>query len=121
MSEPRRVTEVSEIDPLLEASKDRPVFLFKHSLACGISQAAFEEYRRFAGGGGAIFSLVEIQRAREVSRRVVEVTGVRHQSPQAILLVDGRPVWHASHWSINETSLSRALADHGGTGGPGDG
>jgi bacillithiol system protein YtxJ len=34
---------------------------------------------------------------------------VRHESPQAILLRDGKPVWKASHFRITAGALAQAL------------
>ena len=36
--------------------------------------------------------------------------GLRHETPQAILLRDGKVVWNASHFSITATQLDQALA-----------
>jgi len=104
------LAEVGELERVLERSRERPVWLFKHSLTCGVSARARREYQRFvaANGEGADFTLLEIQRARPLSRVVVEATGVRHASPQAILLRDGRAVWHASHSGITVERLATA-------------
>jgi bacillithiol system protein YtxJ len=37
---------------------------------------------------------------------------VRHESPQALLIKDGRSVWNASHWSVTSDSLSDALRSY---------
>ncbi|HEY8416227.1 MAG TPA: monothiol bacilliredoxin BrxC family protein [Thermaerobacter sp.] len=39
--------------------------------------------------------------------------GVRHQSPQALLVQRGAVRWHASHWDITEQSLAAALGRAG--------
>ncbi len=113
MGEIRRIEEVAEIDSLLEESRVRPVFVFKHSLICPISSWALDAYRRFAEDpsalAGARCALVEIQRARAVSEAIAQRTGVRHESPQAILLRDQRAVWHASHRGITEEALAASL------------
>jgi bacillithiol system protein YtxJ len=46
---------------------------------------------------------------RELAREVERATGVRHESPQAILVHDGRVVWNASHGAITRRSLAEAL------------
>lgn len=123
------VSEVHELDGLLERSRERPVWLFKHSLTCGVSTRAHREYRSFVAANGATgdaetaeaagatetagadFTLLEVQNARPLSRAVAETTGIRHQSPQAILLRDGKAVWSASHFNITADSLTEASAD----------
>jgi len=51
----------------------------------------------------------DLQHARALSSAIAEATGVRHQSPQAILLRDGEAVWDTSHGRITEEALGEAL------------
>lgn len=116
MPEPIRLSSIKELDALLEASRQRPVLLFKHSLTCPVSATAHDAFRRFLErrrDGDCHFALVEVQRARRVADEIAERTGVRHESPQAILVRDGRAVWTASHWRIDEAALERALEEAG--------
>ena len=104
----RTIETVTELDGLFETSKQRPVWIFKHSLTCPISSIAWEEFQRFAGGRpdeSGIFALIELQKARPVSNAVAQKTGVRHESPQAILVRDGHAAWHASHYGIRRERL----------------
>jgi bacillithiol system protein YtxJ len=100
------------LEALIERSRERPVWVFKHSLTCPISGTAWSEFRRFAERPGeaaeVVYALIEIQRARPVSNALAERTGVRHQSPQALLLRDARVIWHASHYEIQVGALERA-------------
>ena len=113
MSTYARLQSVSEIEPLIESSGERPVMFFKHSLTCPISGAALREYERFLEDRPAdddtVYTLIEIQNARDVSTAIAERTGVRHESPQALLLRSGEVAWHASHWKIKARSLADAV------------
>lgn len=113
MSDYSHVESVSEVDDLIERSRQTPVLLFKHSLTCPVSSAALREYERFLDGrpegDAAAYALVEIQNAREVSNEIARRTGVRHESPQALLLRGGEVAWHASHWSIQSGALKAAV------------
>lgn len=113
MPEYARLLSVSELDDLVARSRESPVLLFKHSLTCPISGAAFREYQRFLadrpGDDATVYALIEVQNAREVSNEVARRTGVRHESPQALLLRDGAVAWHASHGSIRSASLAAAV------------
>lgn len=115
MAEIVKLQDIDEIDRLLERSRETPVMIFKHSLICPISAAAHGEFQRYLETRPAddkvVHVLVEIQRARPVSNAIAERTGVRHESPQALLLRDGRVVWHESHGAIRAASLSRAVED----------
>ena len=108
-----KIESVSEIDQLIAKSQETPVLLFKHSLTCPISTAAFKQYEQVLQSrpedDGAVYTLVEIQKARDVSTEIASRTGVRHESPQALVLRDGEVTWHASHWSIQAADLATAV------------
>ncbi|MEM7357179.1 MAG: bacillithiol system redox-active protein YtxJ, partial [Acidobacteriota bacterium] len=109
MADYAHIRSVSEIDDLIAQSHDKPVIFFKHSLTCPISSAGFRQYETFladqSADGEAIYTLIEIQNARDVSNEIAQRTGVKHESPQALLMRDGTVTWHASHWSIQAEAL----------------
>ncbi|MCP4201034.1 MAG: bacillithiol system redox-active protein YtxJ [bacterium] len=109
-----RITTLAQLDDLLAASSERLVWIFKHSLICGTSAGAWREFEKFAArqADRTTIGVIEIQRAREVSREVEARTGLRHQSPQVLAIRSGRPVWHASHWEITERALDEAEEIH---------
>ena len=100
-----RVTEPSAIEELTERSKDRPVVIFKHSLTCPISASAFDQMEVFDGP----VSLVEVQKARALSDEIESRLGVRHESPQVIVLRNGQVVWNASHFKITSDAVAKAV------------
>jgi bacillithiol system protein YtxJ len=102
------VSDSAELETLFALSHERPVVLFKHSLTCPISSAAYQEMSGFEGD----VSLIVVQRSREVSREVEQLTGIRHESPQAIILRNGQAVWNASHWRITRTAVEDALSEY---------
>ncbi len=110
MADIQKIETLTALEDLLERSRERPVWIFKHSLTCPISGMAWDEFQRFAAlqEGEAICALIEIQRARPVSNAFAERTGVRHESPQAILLREARVAWYASHNDIHLTALQQA-------------
>src|SRR5438105_3182930 len=102
-----------DLEQLLERSKTDPVLIFKHSTQCSISAQAYEEFTSFTEGAPNLFcGVVLVVENRKLSNAIAERFGVRHESPQALLIKDGRSVWHASHWSITPDSLNDALKSH---------
>jgi bacillithiol system protein YtxJ len=102
------VSNSTELESLFTLSHERPVVLFKHSLTCPVSSAAFQE---MSGLDGDV-SLIIVQRARDVSREVENLTGIRHESPQAIVLRNGQAVWNASHWRVKRATVEDAMREH---------
>jgi bacillithiol system protein YtxJ len=109
-SPPREIVAEAELREAL--SRDR-FLLFKHSRTCGISAAAFAEYADLAPPADVATGWLDVRAQHALSSWVASASGVRHQSPQAILFVRGKPVWHASHHAITREALLRALAQAG--------
>ena len=111
------ITPLSDTRMLEEAiaeSCQRPVLLFKHSSTCGISWEALDELQLHVQRdrvAQATYKMITVQSHRGVSEEVAARLGVRHETPQAILLRHGRPVWKASHFRITADELSRALSN----------
>ncbi len=96
-----------ELDEVFQKSKEQPVVLFKHSLTCPISAGV---YREVSGVNSDIY-LIVVQYARNVSNLLAEKTGVRHESPQAIVLKNERAVYYASHYDVTAEDLDKSLLD----------
>lgn len=109
------VTHLSDLDMLEAAiaeSAERPVLLFKHSRTCGISCEALDElYAHLSNGtGNAAYKMITVQSHRRVSDHVTERLGIRHETPQAIVLRGGQAVWNASHFRITAEEIARVIA-----------
>ena len=106
------VEDAGALDELIARSHDAPVVLFKHSTTCPISARAHHQMSKLPTGVAGQVSLVIVQRARELSRRVAEQTGIRHESPQAIILRNGQAVWSASHFDITAEAVAQAVREN---------
>ncbi len=99
-----------DLEQLLQRSKTDPVLIFKHSTQCSVSDQAYEEFTRFLENAGDLAcGLVLVIENRDISNAIAARLGVRHESPQAIVVKDGKPEWNASHWSITMESLAQAI------------
>ena len=80
-----------DLEQLLERSKTNPVLIFKHSTQCPISSHAYDEFTEFAEAAEDLTcGLVLVIEDRNVSDTIAERLDVRHESPQAIVVKDGR-------------------------------
>jgi bacillithiol system protein YtxJ len=108
------LTHISDLDMLEAAiaeSLERPVLLFKHSRTCGISCEALDELETHVAESGAkaAYKVITVQSHRRLSDTAAERFGIRHETPQAILLRDGRAVWNASHFRITAQELAKVI------------
>jgi bacillithiol system protein YtxJ len=110
----KQLTDQVELDTALAGG---PFLLFKHSRTCPISARALGEYRAFLESRPETpTGWIDVIDQRPLSRSVAASTGIRHESPQAILFVGAAARWHASHGEITSDSLAAAVGqDWSGT------
>jgi bacillithiol system protein YtxJ len=101
------VRSLDRLNELFEESHTRPVVLFKHSNSCGISSVVMREISNV----DAEMHLVVVQTERIVADAIENRTNIRHQSPQAIVLKNGIPVYHASHYDITPEALEHHIGE----------
>ena len=99
-----RIDDRATLENLLTDSSRKPVIVFKHSNACSISARAYREMEKLDE-----VNILEVQTAREISRELANLTGVRHETPQVIILRDGKAVWNASHFDVNADDVLEAV------------
>ena len=85
--------------------------LYKHSPICPTSDVAYEEMLAFRRRRVVPVYMVDVIHHRLLSRALAERIGVRHASPQAIILRDGVAAWHGSHYEIQAEAMAR-MVDH---------
>ena len=108
----KTLPDTAALDAAIAESRERPVLIFKHSRTCGISCEAFDELHAHLADAAAeaSYNLITVQSHRGLSDEAAKRLGVRHETPQVILLRDGVPVWNASHFRITAQELTRVLS-----------
>jgi len=96
-----------DAERILELSRQELVVVYKHSPICSISETALEEMGAFANEAKDTLNvfMVDVLSARPASQHLEALTGVRHESPQVLVLVDGAAVWNASHRRVRAADL----------------
>lgn len=109
------LTTLEQLDDLLAKSWERPAVIFKHSETCGLSAMAEEEVAGWlnAAHSAADVYVVEVRRSRAVARGLADRLNVRHESPQVLLVRDGRVCWHRSHAAVTARAIEAALLAQG--------
>jgi bacillithiol system protein YtxJ len=111
----REINSVEELERALAASANKAQLIFKHSLTCSISEGAYEQLQQHLEKDASAqvdYLLIAVQTARAASNAAAAQLGVEHESPQAILVEDGRAVWHISHRKITRAALGDAIKAH---------
>lgn len=101
----QKLTDIAQLEQLTEESRDVAVGIFKHSTRCSISATALDRLERKwpkAQGTEALkMYYLDLIAHRDISNTIAEKYGVRHESPQFILLKNGKAVYHESHYGID--------------------
>ena len=101
----------SEFKALLEQSDSTPFLLFKHSTRCPLSAMV---KRRFEADWNQDnhfkLILLDLIRFRSVSNFVANDLGIDHQSPQVIVVSEGKTLWYGSHHEIDARSIEQHLS-----------
>lgn len=88
-------------------SSDRPSLIFKHSNSCAISAMALNRTltQQDEIDEMADVYLVDVNRNRPTSLFIADELGITHESPQAILIKNGKVIYHASHSGIRPDDI----------------
>lgn len=104
------IDNVNDIETIIDRSRVVPCLILKHSTRCPISSMAknrLEMSWDIADDEVETYFL-DLIRFRDVSNAIADTFGIRHESPQAILIKDGRAVYNASHLNIKVDDLKVA-------------
>jgi monothiol bacilliredoxin len=107
------LNDIKSVDAAIAESRERPVLLFKHSRYCGVSCEALDELHSHIESQSAptvAYRMVTVQTHRPVSDAISQRLGIRHETPQAILLRNGKAVWNASHFRITSRQLDQIVS-----------
>ncbi len=101
------ITSVHDVEALIERSHLVPCLILKHSTSCPISSMAKNRLERqwdIADNNLETYYL-DLLRHRDVSAYIAEEFEVRHESPQILLIKDGKSTYDASHLDIRVDEL----------------
>ena len=101
----------AQLDEFLEKSNQKPVMLFKHSTRCGISSMAKNRLETdwHKVEEQIIPVYLDLLTYRSISNEIADRFDVVHQSPQIILLKDGKSIYNASHSAISVQAIKDLL------------
>lgn len=107
-----QITRTEDIDAVKNASKEKYAIIFKHSTGCSGSKMAlsrFEKKWKDEEMTNLYPYFLDLLAHREVSNKITEEFGVRHESPQLLLIKDGKCIYNASHHFLDYEELQKRL------------
>jgi bacillithiol system protein YtxJ len=104
------LTTPEQVDGFL--AKHKGAALFKAG-TCHKTQESFAHVRaKLEPRADLALGIIRVVEARAASNRVVEITGVTHESPQIFLFKEGRSVFDRDNWDITAEDIEAALVEH---------
>lgn len=105
------LTSVQQLEQAMADSYQNPVALFKHSTRCSRSMFAKSKLQdQYDLSDKQVkFFYLDLLNHRDVSNAIAEKLKVHHQSPQLIVLKDGKAIFHTSHEMISLEKLKANL------------
>lgn|SRR5690606_953439 len=100
---------MEQLDAIVEKSKTKPQFIFKHSTRCGVSRMVISQFKRDyqLSENDADLYYLDLLVYRAISNAIAERFQVMHQSPQLVVVKNGTVVAHESHSGINTIELGK--------------
>lgn len=105
------LTHADELLNLIQASNLRPQIIFKHSTRCIISKMVLDDFEKNWKTPAELADLyfLDLLQYREISNHIASHFGVRHESPQLLLIKNGHAIYHESHDSIQADVIEKNL------------
>ncbi len=100
------LTDLGQLNEIMTLSNEKPVAIFKHSTRCSVSRMALRQFENeFDFSDKVTPYFLDLIAYRDVSNEIANRFGVQHQSPQLILIKEGKAVYDASHSDIDAAAL----------------
>ena len=102
----RQLTDLGQLNEIVEVSNEKLVLIFKHSTRCSISRYSLKQFENeFTFEDKIVPYFLDLIAHRDVSNEIAQRFGVFHESPQIILIKEGKAIYDASHESIDAKEL----------------
>lgn len=102
-----QLTQMETLEEIAEDSANQPIAILKHSTSCGISRMVlrqFEQNYNLVPGSVKLYFL-DLLRYRDISNKIATRFNVPHESPQLLVIKNGKTIYSASHSEIDVEKL----------------
>ena len=107
-----QLESIAQLEEIKNESHQFPVLIFKHSTRCSISATTLSRLER-NWKQEEVDNLkpyyLDLISNRPISNQIAQDFGVHHESPQALIISNGKSVYDASHYDITFSDLKDQL------------
>ena len=104
------LTNEEQLNQVKEKSMERPQVIFKHSTRCGISALAKSRLDKANPADDIDFYYLDLISYRGLSNKVAQEFNVYHESPQVLIIKNGKCVYDESHMGISMADIAEHAA-----------
>ena len=100
------LTNLMQLEEIVTNSEEKPIVLFKHSTRCSVSRMVLKQFEKefdFKEKTDTYF--LDLLSHRAISDAITERFEIRHESPQLLLVKNGKVVYNVSHSAISADDL----------------
>ena len=97
----KSIRSEDDLQSAIAESTEKKVVIFKHSTSCFISKTVLKNFEKEVANSDKDVSyyFLDLLANRSISNKIADDLHVTHQSPQLIVLENGKAVANASHQS----------------------
>ncbi|RKS93861.1 bacillithiol system protein YtxJ [Flavobacterium limicola] len=104
------LTDLGQLNEIIAISNEKPVAIFKHSTRCSVSRMALKQFENeFNISDKVTPYFLDLIAHRDISNEIAHRFGVTHQSPQLILIKEGKAIYNVSHSDIDAEELGKKV------------
>ena len=102
--------DLGQLNEIMILSNEKPMLIFKHSTRCSISRMALKQFENeFDSENKVDAYFLDLLEYRDISNEIASRFNVYHQSPQLLLIKEGKSVYDVSHSDIDAGELKGKL------------
>lgn len=103
----QNIKSEEDLEKAIESSYQHKIAIFKHSTSCFISKTVLRNFEKEVENSDQKVEIyyLDLLAHRPISNKIAEDFGIRHESPQLIVIENGKPVNSASHQDISLSQI----------------
>ena len=108
------LNNLDQLELIINESKINPVLIFKHSTRCSISSTTINRLERNWNSEELKFVkpyYLDLISFRDISNAIVEIFEVDHESPQVLIIENGKSIFNRSHLDIDYNSIKKTFLE----------
>jgi len=105
----KNIENEDDLTKAIEKSYSNKIAIFKHSTSCFISKTVLRNFEKEIENIDQKVELyyLDLLAHRAISNKIAEDLGIRHESPQLIVIENGKVIGNASHQDISVSQITQ--------------